>query len=149
MQADQVDSFLMLKWIMTIALLLCTQAFAVQEIICIPQKNKNLRIQFHFPRDVDPAHPFRGFLYFNTTLKINDLNENRIYQNPYIRITPEVYTTDINLRGDAEDVYIRLYPQFENEKFSHYTGQLFINDLNTRSYFNFRNENNQPGFICR
>lgn len=64
-------------------------------------------------------------------------------------MTPEVYTTDINLFGEAAGVYLRLYPQIGAEdEYTHYTGKLFINDLNAKADFNFNNHGDKPGLEC-
>lgn len=65
-------------------------------------------------------------------------------------MTPEIYTTDINLRGDADGVHLRLYPQTSSAgEYTHYTGQVFINNLDAKAYFNFKDLGEQPGLYCR
>ncbi len=124
-------------------------SFAMTMVTCTPTRNSTYQINIIFPRDTNPLHPFVGFLNFMATVQIFNPQNQLEYENKKIRVTPEVYTTDINLRGDAEGVYLRLYPQITNDQFTHYTGQIFINDLDTKNYYNFRSSDSAPGFVCR
>lgn len=132
-------------------LTMATRSFAVElnSIKCQTAKSANHTVEISFLRSVDPLNPFIGFLFFSAKLTVFK-NEVKVYSNPSLRITPEIYTTDINLRGDAAGVYLRLYPQTSNEgDYTHYTGQVFINDLDARAYFNFRDIGDQPGLYCQ
>lgn len=127
-----------------------TKTFAaeVKALTCSTAKSEIHTVVVDFPRLVNPLNPFIGFLSFTATVSIYRYDV-KVYENKKVRVTPEVYTTDINLRGDAEGVYLRLYPQVKEGEFSHYTGQLFINDLDQRAYFNFKDVEEQPGLDCK
>ncbi len=139
--------FIILVLILTVA----TETFAVElkSINCQTAKSANHTVAVSFFRPIDPLNPFIGFLFFTAKLSVFK-NKILVYENINVRMTPEIYTTDLNLRGDANGVHLRLYPQTTNEgEFTHYTGQLFINDLEARAYFNFKNEGETPGLDCR
>ena len=119
----------------------------VQNITCVPSKDSGVKVQISFYKGIDPLHPFIGVYDFGATLRISQERSTRIYENS-LRVTPETTYHDDKLRGDAEGVYLRLYPQKSNGEFSHYTGQLFINDLNVKAYYNFSNANGRPGLVC-
>lgn len=126
------------------------KAHAVRTLNCTPAINDRLSLEITFSKDINPEKPFIGFNEFGATLKVKKQNSNQSYTNSNVRITPEIYTTDLNLRGDAAGIYLRLYPQFDGHNaFTHYTGQVLINDLDVRAYFNFSNSYGQPGFVCR
>ncbi|WP_409479854.1 hypothetical protein [Pseudobdellovibrio sp. HCB154] len=125
-----------------------TFAAEVKTLTCSTAKSEIHSVVVDFPRSVNPLSPFIGFLSFTATVSVYKYDV-KVYENKNVRVTPEVYTTDINLRGDAEGVYLRLYPQMLEGEFSHYTGQLFINDLDKKAYFNFKDIDDQPGLDCR
>ena len=133
-----------------LATVFTTKTFAaeVKALNCSTAKSEIHTVVVDFPRSVNPLSPFIGFLSFTATISVYKYDV-KVYENKNVRITPEVYTTDINLRGDAEGVYLRLYPQVVEGEFSHYTGQLFINDLNVKAYFNFKDMADQPGLDCK
>ncbi|KYG63251.1 hypothetical protein AZI85_04235 [Bdellovibrio bacteriovorus] len=122
---------------------------SVTRLICIPSQNDDVQIEVLFNKAIDPKTPFIGSYNFGATLIVKEKGFAQNYTNSNIRMTPEVYYSDISMRGDAEGVYLRLYPQFKGSEFSHYTGQLFVNDLETRDYFNFRDSGAGPGFSCK
>lgn len=125
-------------------------AHAVRTLNCTPSVDDRLSLDITFSRDITPERPFVGLYEFGATLKVKRQNSNQTYTNSNVRMTPEVYTTDTNLRGDAAGVYLRLYPHFDGRNvFTHYTGQVLINDLDVRAYFNFTDSYGQPGFVCR
>lgn len=130
--------------------LFTTNTFAaeVKTLTCSTAKSEIHTVVVDFPKLVNPLSPFIGFLSFTATISVYKYDV-KVYENKNVRVTPEVYTTDINLRGDAEGVYLRLYPQVVEGEFSHYTGQLFINDLDKRAYFNFKDAEEQPGLDCQ
>lgn len=122
-------------------------AATVQNITCVPSKDPSTKVQISFYKSIDPLRPFIGVYDFGATLRISREGSSRIYENA-VRVTPEVSYHDDKLRGDAEGVYLRLYPQQANGEFLQYTGQLFVNDLNVKAYFNFSNTNGRPGLVC-
>lgn len=141
-----------LKYVFLVLILTTTSkalAIEINAIKCKTAKSAEHTVEISFFRPVNPLKPFIGFLFFTANLSVFK-NETKVYQNLNIRMTPEIYTTDINLRGDANGVYLRLYPQITNDgEFSHYTGQVFINDLDKRAYFNFRDSDDKPGLYCQ
>lgn len=133
-----------------LTLTITTRAIAVEvkSLTCQTAKSADHTVVINFFRPVNPLSPFIGFLFFGAELSVYK-NNSLVYENKNVRMTPEVYTTDINLRGDTDGVYLRLYPQTTAKgEFTHYTGQVFINDLNTKAYFNFRDIDSQPGLYC-
>ena len=138
--------FLLIALILTLSLY--TFAAEVKSLTCTTANSEIHKVVVDFPRAVNPLSPFIGFLSFTASVSVYKY-DSRVYQHKNVRVTPEVYTTDINLRGDAEGVYLRLYPQVIEGEFTHYTGQLFINDLNQKAYFNFKDIGDQPGLDCQ
>ncbi|KYG69366.1 hypothetical protein AZI87_09265 [Bdellovibrio bacteriovorus] len=132
-----------------IALSASTSIASVTRLVCIPSQNDDVRIEVLFNKAINPKTPFIGSYSFGATLIVKEKGFSKSYTNSNVRISPETYYSDISLRGDAEGVYLRLYPQFQGSEFSHYTGQLFVNDLETRDYFNFRDSGMGPGFSCK
>lgn len=136
-------------FVLTLAAATRTFALELSSMNCQTAKSAHHKVVVSFLHPVDPLNPFIGFLLFSATLAVYK-NEVKVYENKNLRMTPEIYTTDINLRGDAEGVYLRLYPQISSEgEFTHYTGQVFINDLDARAYFNFKDIGDQPGLDCQ
>ncbi len=124
--------------------------FAVQTVECTPGQNPNIKLVINFSRNIDPAKPFIGTYDWGASLKVIHPVASKNYENKKLRITPEVYYSDISLRGDAEGVYLRMYPHFDEQGlFLNYTGQLFVNDLDVRAYFNFTDRDGVTGFICQ
>lgn len=143
----KIIKFLVLVLILTISIK--ASAITLNSMNCQTAKSAEHTVGISFFRPIDPLKPFIGFLFFSATLSVFK-NNVKIYENSNLRMTPEIYTTDINLRGDASGVHLRLYPQITNEgEFINYTGQVFINDLEARAYFNFKNEGEKPGLNCR
>ncbi len=139
--------FLILVLILTISNK--ASAVALNSINCKTAKSEDHTVAISFFRPIDPMHPFIGFLFFSATLSVFK-NDVKVYENKSLRMTPEIYTTDINLRGDTDGVHLRLYPQTSTEgEYTHYTGQVFINDLDAKAYFNFKDLGDQPGLYCR
>lgn len=137
-------------FVLILPLLISVQAFAIQNIICTPAQNSKNNVEIVLHKNIDPAHPFIGPLEFGAVLSVHHPIASKSYKNNAIRIQPEVYTTDLTLRGDSEVVHLRLYPHFDNSNnFTHYTGQLFINDSDTKTYFNYVDHDGIPGLSCR
>lgn len=133
-----------------IALTFSLSAFAVQTVECTPGQNSNIKLIVTFVKNIDPAKPFIGSYNWGASLKVIHPQASKNYENKNIRMTPEVYYSDISLRGDAEGIYLRMYPHFDdNGVFLNYTGQVFINDLDYKAYFNFIDRDGVPGFTCR
>lgn len=132
------------------SLLFSAQVFAIQNVVCIPAQKPNVKILVTFNKNIDPAKPFIGSYNWGATLTITQTGSPKVYENKTVRMAPEVYYSDINLRGDAEGIYLRLYPHFDsNNNFTNYDGQLFINDLDYKIYFNFIDRDGVPGLTCK
>ena len=140
-----------MKHFLTLSLFLfSTQIFAIQKVICKPTQNPKIEVVVTFYKDINPLTPFIGSYNWGATLNITHPQNNVNYENKTVRISPEVYYSDINLRGDAEDVYLRLYPHFdEDNNFINYTGQLFVNDANYKVYYRFVDHDDLPGLVCK
>ncbi|WII70660.1 hypothetical protein QJS83_09335 [Bdellovibrio sp. 22V] len=125
-------------------------AASIQRLTCIPSFTDDTKIEIVFSRSIDPLKPFIGTYNWPAALKISHPGTTQGYTRQDVTITPEITYDDINLRGDAGGyVYLRLYPEIKNGVFVRYTGQLFINDLDVRAYYNFKSYNGVPGFICQ
>jgi hypothetical protein len=134
-----------MKTILTIACLL-TALNSFTELHCRPSKDRNVSITIEFHKQIDPLKPFIGLPYFGATLIVEN---NKFYKNTNLKLTPERSYQHLDLRGDAEGVYLKLYPQINSQTlFTHYEGQLFINDLNVRAYYNYVDSEFGAGFIC-
>ncbi len=124
-------------------------AFAVRTVECIPGQDTDMRVIVTFNRDIDPKKPFIGAYDWGATLKVVKPRSNNNYVNPNLRVTPIANYSDVNLSGNAAGVYLQLYPQFNNQDvFTNYEGQLFVNDLDARVYFNFTDRDGITGLIC-
>ena len=134
-------------FIILASLIFSAQAFAVQTVVCTPAQ-KNIKVTVTFFKDINPAKPFIGSYNWGATLKISRPGKPE-YVNQSVPMTPEVYYSDISLRGDAEGIYLRLYPHFDSDNnFTNYDGQLFINDLDYKVYYNFIDRDGVPGLTC-
>jgi hypothetical protein len=130
-------------------LLFSAQVFAVQTVVCTPAQKPDVLVTVIFYKEINPAKPFIGSYNWGATLKISRPGKAE-YINQAVRMTPEVFYSDINLRGDAEGVYLRLYPRFDGDNnFMNYDGQLFINDLDAKVYYNFIDRDGVPALTCR
>ncbi|WP_413585768.1 hypothetical protein [Bdellovibrio sp. HCB274] len=102
-------------------------------------------------RAVDAQHPWVGFSTIGANL-IVQRNGAHNYYSTAITLSPLSGSGDLNMRGDALQggVYLQLYPEIEGGTATgRYTGQLFVNDLDKREYFDFRSEGNEPGLVCK
>jgi hypothetical protein len=100
-------------------------------------------VRIQFSRAVDPQNPWIGWNSISANLEVQPERSHQIYKTP-IALTP---LSGNDMRGDAPQggVYLQLFPQANGT----YTGQLFINDLDARMYFDFRSEGNEPGLKCK
>lgn len=131
------------------SLLFSAQVSAVQNVVCTPTQKPNVKILVTFNKDINPARPFIGSYNWGATLIITQAGSPKVYENKSVRITPEVYYSDIKMRGDAEGIYLRLYPKFDaDNNFTNYEGQLFINDLDYKVYYNFIDRDGAPALTC-
>lgn len=108
-------------------------------------------VRIQTDRAVDPQSPWVGFSTINAHLTVKEDRSNNLYKTEIV-LTPIQGSGELNMRGDATQggVYLQLYPQLVNGKASgKYTGQLFVNDLDQRRYFDFRSEGNEPGLVCQ
>lgn len=134
----------------TLAFALPAQAVKIQKLECFAHDKTKVEITFH--RATDPLNPWIGAYEFGAQIEV--FSARGIYGRDDMRMSPLKYTTDIDMRGDASGldggaVYLRLSPVVADGNFSgHYRGQLFVNDLQAKAYFNFRDSGNQPGLTC-
>ncbi|QLY25396.1 hypothetical protein [Bdellovibrio sp. KM01] len=135
-----------------LAVLIQLPVFAVAsftQLNCTTITGDLVRIQTD--RSVDPQSPWVGFSTINAHLTVKEDRSNNLYKIDIV-LTPIQGSGDLNMRGDATQggVYLQLYPQIANGKATgKYTGQLFVNDLDQRRYFDFRSEGNEPGLVCQ
>lgn len=135
--------------------LLAMPAMAVQisKLNCVPGVGGSERAQVTvvFARSIDPLKPIIGWYSMGATLQVLSPQSGRIYNRTDLRMTAIDSLTDVNIRGDAGNcVYLRLYPEIINAQATgHYTGQLFVNDLQAKAYYNFSDDQGQPGLICQ
>jgi hypothetical protein len=102
-------------------------------------------------RAVDPQNPWVGFNTISANLEVQIKRAYSKYATA-ITLSPISGSGDLNMRGDAAQggVYLQLYPQIVNgQATGKYTGQLFVNDLDKREYFDFRSEGGEPGLVCK
>lgn len=112
--------------------------------------SQDATVRVQTSRAVDPQHPWIGFSTIDANLQVQIKGAYSKYDTA-IALTPISGSDDLNMRGDATQggVYLQLYPQIVNgQATGKYTGQLFINDLDKREYFDFRSEGKEPGLVC-
>lgn len=136
--------------LIALAFALPAQAVKIQKLECFAQ-NKT-KVEVTFVRAIDPLNPWIGTYNFGAQLEV--FSSRGVYGRADMRMSPLQYTTDLDMRGDAAGldggaVYLRLAPIVTEGNFSgHYRGQLFVNDLDAKAYFNFKDVGNQPGLTC-
>ncbi|MFS4459606.1 hypothetical protein [Bdellovibrio sp. HCB2-146] len=136
--------------LLVVAFIVPAYAVKIQKLECFAQ-NKT-KVEVTFVRAIDPLNPWIGTYNFGAQLEV--FSSRGIYGRTDMRMSPLQYTTDIDMRGDAAGldggaVYLRLSPIVSGGNFSgQYRGQLFVNDLDAKAYFNFRDAGNQPGLTC-
>lgn len=120
-------------------------ASKIQKLSC--RAWDSTEIEIVFSRAVDPLVPFTSY-EFGAQLEV--FSKRGIYGRADVRITPLKTTHDADLRGDAGGaVYLRLTPMLSQAQFSgKYKGQLFVNDLDAKAYFNFKDTGSLPGLLC-
>ncbi|MEK2689346.1 hypothetical protein [Bdellovibrio sp. GT3] len=102
-------------------------------------------------RAVDAQNPWVGFNTIGANLIVKRIGAHNQYSTP-ITLSPLSQYGDLSMRGDATQggVYLQLYPEIAGGTATgKYTGQLFVNDLDKREYFDFRSEGNEPGLVCQ
>lgn len=102
-------------------------------------------------RAVDAQNPWIGFSTIGADLIVQRKGAHNFYKTA-ITLSPLSRSGDLNMRGDADQgsVYLQLYPVVAGGTATGaYTGQLFINDLDKREYFDFRSEGKEPGLVCK
>lgn len=125
-------------------------AFALENIVCIPTKDTTKTLLMRFHKNIDPSRPIIGGYSLGMDLEIHSATKI-LYTKNDLRLVPIKNYSDFNLKFDNENigVYLRLYPQFSEGTFVNYLGQIFVNDLSVRAYFNFKDSQSGPGFICQ
>ena len=121
------------------------QAAKIQKLSC--RAVDQTAVEIVFSRAFDPLVPFTVY-EFGAQIEI--FGKRGLYGRADVRITPLKTTHDVDLRGDVADaVYLRLAPVVTQGQFAGtYVGQLFVNDLNVKAYFNFKNTGAMPGLSC-
>lgn len=121
------------------------QAAKIQKLSCRAWDSSQVEVVFNRP--IDPLIPFTSY-EFGAQLEV--FSKRGVYGRADVRITPLKTTHDYDLRGDAGGaVFLRLSPMLSQNKFSgKYTGQLFVNDLDAKAYFNFKDTGSLPGLLC-
>lgn len=133
---------------------LSAQAVSITQLTC-QTITRDAVVKIQFDKAVDPMQPWIGWGSFGASLEVKVLNSRQSYKRTDLRISPIASAEDVNMRGDASGfdggaLYLRLNPQISNgQATGAYTGQLFINDLNARMYFNFSSDGKTPGLICK
>jgi hypothetical protein len=139
--------------ILSSLLFLSVQASAVHKLVCVPgyeEMRKDAVIEVTFTYNIDPLKPFVGRYEMGAELKFKDLVTHQLYTRPDLVMRPESGTADVSMRGGAAGmVHLRLSPVIKNGAFTgRYTGDLFINDLNVRAYYNLVGTSKEPGILC-
>jgi hypothetical protein len=131
--------------LLALAFALPVQAAKIQKLSCRAWDSTQVEIVFNRP--VDPLVPFTSY-EFGVQLEV--FSKRGVYGRADVRITPLKTTHDFDLRGDAGGaVFLRLTPGLIQNEFSgKYTGQLFVNDLEAKAYFNFKDTGSLPGLLC-
>ncbi|MBO9666694.1 MAG: hypothetical protein J7501_07750 [Bdellovibrio sp.] len=103
-------------------------------------------VRIQFERSVDPQNPWIGWNQIQASLEVQPERSHQIYKTAIV-LSPLTNGNHGDMRGDATQggVYLQLFPQANGT----YTGQLFINDLDARVYFDFRSEGNEAGLKCK
>lgn len=120
-------------------------AAKIQKLSC--RAWDSTQIEIVFSRPVEPLVPFTSY-EFGAQLEV--FSKRGVYGRADVRITPLKTTHDADLRGDAGGaVFLRLIPMLSKNEFTgKYSGQLFINDLDAKAYFNFKDTGSLPGLLC-
>ena len=131
--------------LLALAFALPVHAAKIQKLSCRAWDSTQVEIVFNRP--VDPLVPFTSY-EFGAQLEV--FSRRGVYGRADVRITPLKTTHDFYLRGDAGGaVFLRLTPMLVQNEFSgKYTGQLFVNDLDAKAYFNFKDTGSLPGLLC-
>jgi hypothetical protein len=131
--------------LLALAFALPVQSAKIQKLSCRAWDSTQVEIVFN--RRVDPLVPFTSY-EFGAQLEV--FSKRGVYGRADVRITPLKTTHDFDLRGDAGGaIFLRLTPGLTQNEFSgKYTGQLFVNDLDAKAYFNFKDTGSLPGLLC-
>ena len=131
--------------LLSVALALPVQAAKIQKLSCHAWDQTPIEIVFSHA--IDPLVPFTTY-EFGAQLEV--FAKRGVYKRADVRISPLKTTHDVDMRGDAGGaLYLRLSPVLNQNEFSgKYMGQLFVNDLDAKAYFNFKDTGSQPGLQC-
>lgn len=107
-------------------------------------------IEIIFSRAIDPLKPVVGSYNLGAVLKLHDKITGQTYVRSDVVLVPSNSMSDVNLRGGAAGmVHLRISPVLNNGTFvGRYTGDLFINDLDSRHYYNLVGSSQEPGIVC-
>ncbi len=126
---------------------------SVAKLVCVPgyePMRADAVIEVIFNRTIDPLKPVVGAYNLGAALKFHDKITGQTYTRSDVVLVPAASMDDVNLRGGAAGmVHIRVSPVLKNGAFmGRYTGDLFINDLDSRHYYNLTGTSQEPGIVC-
>lgn len=126
---------------------------SVSKLVCVPgyePMRAEAVIEVIFNRAIDPLKPVIGSYNLGAVLKLHDKITGQTYTRSDVVLVPSKSMDDVNLRGGAAGmVHIRVSPVLKNGAFmGRYTGDLFINDLDSRHYYNLTGTTQEPGIVC-
>ncbi|QDK39485.1 hypothetical protein [Bdellovibrio sp. NC01] len=145
-----------MKFILSLALsafAVPVMAVSVTQVNCKTIEGRET-VRILFDKSVNPAQPWTGFGYFGASLEVKVVNSRQSYKRSDVRMSPIKSYDDVDMRGDAQGfdggaLYLQLYPEIVNgQATGKFTGQLFVNDLDARAYYDFRSEGRTPGLVC-
>ncbi|AHZ86606.1 hypothetical protein Bb109J_c1273 [Bdellovibrio bacteriovorus] len=126
---------------------------SVSKLVCVPgyePMRADAVIEIVFNRTIDPLKPVIGSYNLGAVLKLHDKITGQTYTRSDVVLVPATSMDDVNLRGGAAGmVHIRVNPVLKNGAFmGRYTGDLFVNDLDSRNYYNLTGSVQEPGIVC-
>lgn len=124
------------------------------KIVCEPTQaavSQEADVEIFFDSAVDATKPLVGRYELLGHFRLKDTKRNRVYERSDLKLYPMTSTIDVNLQGGAAGyLHVRLYPVFAQGQFSgHYQAQVFINDLDTKAYYNLTGSAQMPGLFCK
>lgn len=124
------------------------------KIICQPTASavsQEALVEISFNGAVDASKPLVGRYELLGRFRLQDTKRHRIYERADLKLYPVSGTADVNLSGGAGGyLHVRLFPIFQGANFSgNYHAQVFINDLDTKAYYNLTGNSQAPGLFCQ
>ncbi|MFV8258618.1 hypothetical protein ACNQKP_12470 [Bdellovibrio bacteriovorus] len=145
-----MKTFLISAFVLSLSL---NAGASISRIVCVPgyePMRDEAVIEVIFNRAIDPLKPVIGSYNLGAVLKLHDKITGQTYTRSDVVLVPATSMDDVNLRGGAAGmVHIRVNPVLKNGAFmGRYTGDLFINDLDSRNYYNLTGTPLEPGIVC-